>query len=552
MLASLSIKNYALIDHLEIHFQNGFSIITGETGAGKSILLGALSLILGKRADLSTLKNNEQKCIIEGEFLVDRFNLQPFFEANDIDFEENTIIRREIMPSGKSRAFINDTPTTLSILSTLSERLIDVHSQHQTLQLADSSFQFLIIDALAKNTKVIDSYKKILKTYKSLKIELQEVLTQQTEAKNQYDYNSFLLNELFEADFKSDEQQFLENTLEELNHTEEIKLNLNEASQLSNKEEVGLAEMLRKYTTVLQRLSNFSKTYSELSDRVSSLKIDFDDIASELEKVGNESSEYYPQEIEYYNDRLQLLYTLQNKHQVNEIDELIEKQEFLAKTVNIVDNAEEIIEAKKGEISILENQLDVLADTIHKNREKAVPKLIMQLENLLKGLEMHNTTFKINLLKKVEFLSNGKNELDFLISTNKSSSYESLKKIASGGEMSRIMLAVKSILCNYSNLPTVIFDEIDTGVSGEVSNRIANVMTNMSRNMQVIAITHLPQIAAKGEHHYKVFKTEENNETITNVKLLTSSERVQELAEILSGKNTTSSAITHAKQLLNQ
>jgi len=551
MLATLSIKNYALIDHLEINFQNGFSIITGETGAGKSILLGALSLILGKRADLSSLKNKEKKCIIEGEFLIDKFNLQSFFETNNIDFEENTIIRREILSSGKSRAFINDTPTTLSVLSTLSEKLIDVHSQHQTLQLADVSYQFLIIDALAKNTKAIDSYKELLKIHKSLKFKLQEILTQQSEAKNQYDYNSFLLNELIDADFKLDEQQFLENTLEELNHIEEIKSNLVEASQLSNKEDVGLVEGLRKYTAILQKLSNYSKTYSELSDRVSSLKIDFNDIVNELERIGSESSEYFPQEIEYYNDRLQLLYSLQNKHQVSTIEELVTKQESLTKLVRTVDNAEEIIEAKKGEISALENQLDVLASAIHKNREKAIPKLIKQLENLLKELEMHNTTFKINLLKKNEFLSNGKNELEFLISTNKGSSYESLKKIASGGEMSRIMLAVKSILSNYSNLPTVIFDEIDTGVSGEVSNRIASVMMNMSKNMQVIAITHLPQIASKGEYHFKVFKTEENNKTITNVKLLNSSERIQELAEILSGKDTTSSAITHAKQLLN-
>ncbi len=550
MLASLSIKNYALIDHLEINFQKGFSIITGETGAGKSILLGALSLILGKRADLSALKNKEKKCIIEGEFLIDNYNLKSFFETNDIDFEKNTIIRREIMPSGKSRAFINDTPITLSVLSTLSEKLIDVHSQHQTLQLADVGFQFLIIDALAKNAKILNSYNELLKTYKSLKVELQEILTQQAEAKNQYDYNSFLLNELLEADFKSDEQQFLENTLEELNHIEDIKLSLSEANQLSNKEGVGLLETLRSYTAILKKLSGFSKTYSELFDRVSSLKIDFEDIANELEKVGNESSEYFPQEIEYYNDRLQLLYTLQSKHQVNTINELIEKQEFLAETVKTVDNAEELIKAKKGEISGIESQLNIFADAIHTNREKSIPKLILQLENLLKDLEMHNTTFKINLLKKKEFFSNGKNELEFLISTNKSSNYKSLKKVASGGEMSRIMLAVKSILCNYSNLPTVIFDEIDTGVSGEVSNRIATVMMNMSKKMQVIAITHLPQIAAKGEHHFKVFKTEKNNETITNVKLLNLSERIQELAEILSGKNTTKSAITHAKKLL--
>ncbi|HBK70856.1 MAG TPA: DNA repair protein RecN [Flavobacteriaceae bacterium] len=550
MLASLSIKNYALIDHLEVTFQEGFSIITGETGAGKSILLGALALILGKRADLSNLKNKEKKCIIEGGFLIDKFNLNTFFEANDIDFEEHTIIRREILPNGKSRAFINDTPVKLSVLTALSDQLIDVHSQHQTLQLADVTFQFLIIDALANNANTINSYKKELIEYKNLTNELQEILTQQNEAKNQYDYNTFLLNELLEADFKLNEQQFLEETLEKLNHVEEIKFHLIEAQQLADSEEIGLTELLRKYSNVINKLSGFSIIYKELSERITSLLIDFEDISQELIAT-NDALAYSPQDLEKYNDRLQLLYDVQKKHQVTTIEELIEKQELLNNKVGVVDNANEVIEAKKIKISTIENKLNSLAETIHKNRKKAIPLLINQLEDVLKGLEMHNTSIKINLSKKDEFLANGKNELEFLISTNKGSSYEQLKKIASGGEMSRIMLAVKSILCNYSDLPTIIFDEIDTGVSGEVSNRIAAVMENMSKKMQVIAITHLPQIAAKGKHHFKVFKTEGEKETIANIKLLNFSERVQELAEILSGKKVSNSAIIHAKQLLN-
>ena len=550
MLASLSIKNYALIDHLEVTFQEGFSIITGETGAGKSILLGALALILGKRADLSNLKNKEKKCIIEGGFLIDKFNLNTFFEANDIDFEEHTIIRREILPNGKSRAFINDTPVKLSVLTALSDQLIDVHSQHQTLQLADVTFQFLIIDALANNANTINSYKKELIEYKNLTNELQEILTQQNEAKNQYDYNTFLLNELLEADFKLNEQQFLEETLEKLNHVEEIKFHLIEAQQLADSEEIGLTELLRKYSNVINKLIGFSIIYKELSERITSLLIDFEDISQELIAT-NDALAYSPQDLEKYNDRLQLLYDVQKKHQVTTIEELIEKQELLNNKVGVVDNANEVIEAKKIKISTIENKLNSLAETIHKNRKKAIPLLINQLEDVLKGLEMHNTSIKINLSKKDEFLANGKNELEFLISTNKGSSYEQLKKIASGGEMSRIMLAVKSILCNYSDLPTIIFDEIDTGVSGEVSNRIAAVMENMSKKMQVIAITHLPQIAAKGKHHFKVFKTEGEKETIANIKLLNFSERVQELAEILSGKKVSNSAIIHAKQLLN-
>ncbi len=551
MLASLSIKNYALIDYLEVNFQDKFSIITGETGAGKSILLGALGLILGKRADLSSLKDKEEKCIIEGEFLIDKFDLQSFFESHDLDFEQRTIIRREILPSGKSRAFINDTPTTLSVLTELSDKLIDVHSQHQTLQLADNGFQFLVIDALAGNFKALVSYKKGLKIYKKLNKELDEIIKRQTEAQSQHDYNSFVLNELIEADFKEDEQEFLEETLDKLNHVEEIKLLLTDAQQLTDLEEVGLSDALLKYANTIQKLSKYGKTYEDLSERISSLKIDFDDIAKELEN-SNDGVDYSPQEIEKYNDRLQLLYDLQKKHQVSTIKDLLEKKQILEVKVSAVENADEIVKVKKSEILEVEKQLNTTSEILHNSRKKAIPELIKQLEALLKNLEMLNTSFKISLFKKQEFFNNGKDELEFLISTNKGSSYNSLKKIASGGEMSRIMLAVKAILCNYSSLPTIIFDEIDTGVSGEVSNRIANVMATMSNYMQVIAITHLPQIAAKGNYHFKVYKTDKDKQTVTNIKLLSKEERIQELAEMLSGKNIADTAVVHAKQLLDQ
>lgn len=551
MLISLSIKNYALIDKLSVSFSDGFSTITGETGAGKSILLGGLALILGKRADLSNLMDNTKKCIIEGEFLVNKYNLNSFFEKNDIDFEEPTIIRREILPSGKSRAFVNDTPTTLNVLRALSDKLIDVHSQHQTLQLADTNFQFFIIDSLAGNSKYLNSYKKGLNIYKRLNSELQNIIKNQQEATNQHDYNSFLLDELIKADFKPDEQEFLENILEKLNHAEEIKIQLIEAKQIGMIEETGISDMLQKYESIVTKLSRYSKDFDELLNRIRSLKIDFNDISQELDNK-SESVDYSPQEIEKYNNRLQLLYDLLKKHQVTTIDELIEKQQLLTVKVSSVENASEILEAKKNEICEIENQLNRLATIISNNRGKAIPILIKQLEEMLNELEMPTTTFKISLIDTDSFLSNGKDELEFLIATNKGSGYEDLKKIASGGEMSRIMLAIKSILSNYSNLPTIIFDEIDTGVSGEVSNRIASVMSSMSENMQVIAITHLPQIAAKGSDHFKVYKTDIDKQTVTKIKLLTENERIEELAEMLSGKEIVDSAIVHAKQLLNQ
>ncbi len=551
MLASLSIKNYALIDSLFVEFHNGFSTITGETGAGKSILLGGLALILGKRAELSSLKNKEKKCVIEGEFLISKYDLEPFFKEHDLDFEKHTIIRREILPNGKSRAFVNDTPTTLAVLSSLSDKLIDVHSQHQTLQLADTQFQFLIVDALTKNTTYLKSYQKGLQIYKKLQKELQQLVNTQQEATQQHEYHSFLLKELEEANFKPDEQRFLEQILEKLNHIEEIKLHLTEAHQLATADEIGVANLLQRYVTIIEKLSQFSKEFESLSERIKSVKIEFDDIVYELEN-NSELISYSPQEIEKYNERLQLLYDLLKKHQAANIDELLEKQQQLVVKVGYVENASEIIAAKNAEISVVENQLNSLAQSIHDTRKKAIPILIKRLKELLKMLEMPATSFKINIVKTDAFFANGKDQLEFLIATNKGSTYKSVKKVASGGEMSRIMLGVKAILSNHLNLPTIIFDEIDTGVSGEVSNRIASVMVKMSQNMQVLAITHLPQIAARGNYHYKVYKTVENRQTATNIKLLSETERIDEIAEMLSGKNVTEVAFNHAKQLLNQ
>ncbi len=549
MLQHLSIKNYALIDTLQVDFNKGLSIITGETGAGKSILLGGLALVLGKRADLSSLKDKDRKCIVEAVFNIADYNLTTFFKENDIDFEEETIIRREILPSGKSRAFINDTPINLAVLNQLSKQLIDVHSQHETLLLADKKFQFQILDTLAKNKKYLDSFKRGLSIYKKLQKELAEILTQQTAAKQQYDYHLHLFEELEKANLQTNEQAELEQDLDKLNNIESIKLNLSEAISLLQTEELGVLDKVNQLKNNLQKIANFSENYQNLFERIESVKIELEDIAFELEKE-NENVDFNPSEIEKMNERLQLIYTLQKKHQVESIAELLTIQQELDTKIATVESADETVKQKENEIKKVAQQLDDLALKIRENRLKAIPKFSKQLEQKLKQLEMPNVQLKIDLLPNDTFLHNGKDELQFLISVNKGSDFISIKKGPSGGEMSRIMLAVKTILSNYSKLPTIIFDEIDTGVSGEVSNKIAQIMQEMSANMQVIAITHLPQIAAKGNDHFKVYKEEKNNQVQTNIKVLNPQERILEIAEMLGGKKISDSALKHAKVLL--
>lgn len=549
MLQQLSIQNFALIDNLKVDFNSGLSIITGETGAGKSIILGGLGLILGNRADLSVLKDEGKKCIIEGEFNIEHYNLISFFKENDIDYEINTIIRREITPNGKSRAFINDTPVRLTVLNELGDKLIDIHSQHQTLQLADKNFQFQIIDALAKNANELKNYSSKLKEYNSVKKELDDLLAEQKEAKLQYDYNLFLFNELVQAQLKIDEQESLESKLDKLNNAEAIKQNFVEAIALANNDELGIKSMLNSFKNNLSKLTSYSSEFSELFERFNSIDIEFTDIVEELEKV-NENLDVSPEELQAFNDRLQLIYNLQKKHSVSSNQELLSIQETLSDKVFKVENANNLLEEKEEILKKIEKELNQIASIISKKRVEAIPKLIENLETTLAKLSMPNTKFKIQLTPSDTFYNNGKDDLQFLFSANKGSSFESLKKVASGGEMSRIMLAVKALLSKHTNLPTILFDEIDTGVSGEVSNKIALIMSEMSKNMQVISITHLPQIAAKGEYHFKVYKENVGQETYTNIKRLTTEERVNEIAEMLSGKELVSSAIEHAKQLL--
>jgi len=550
MLVNLSIKNYALIESLSVNFQDNLSIITGETGAGKSILLGALGLVLGKRADSSTLKDTSNKCIIEAQFSIENYHLEDFFNKNDIDFENETIIRREILPSGKSRAFINDTPTTLQTLQTLSEKLIDVHSQHQTLQLSDVNFQFQILDALANNNAKIESYKRGLQLFNKLNKELKELRKNQEAFQEQYEYNLHLYEELDKARFKSDEQLILEQQLDKENNIEEIKLNLTEAQGLAVNEEIGLQELLLSFLTSLNKIKSFSIEYKELYERVLSLKIELDDIANEIENL-NENVEFNPSELEKLNDRLQLIYNLQKKHSVSSIDELLVIKEELSVKVDAVENSTIQIKDKEKEVIEVAEKIDLLAKTIFKEREKAIPILIKKLEIILSNLGMENTRFMFSIKHTKNYFSNGKDELQLLISANKGVNFGELKKIASGGELSRIMLAVKAILSEYSKLPTIIFDEIDTGVSGDISQKMADIMHEMSCNMQVITITHLPQIAAKGQQHYKVYKQDINNNIETKLMQLNKNERVEEIAEMLSGKNISKTAIEHAKELLN-
>jgi DNA repair protein RecN (Recombination protein N) len=550
LLTNLSIKNYALIDHLNVKFTNGFTVITGETGAGKSILLGGLSLVLGKRADLSSLREKEDKCIVEAEFEISKYGLEAFFTENDLDYEAKTIIRREILPSGKSRAFINDSPVTLDILSQLGDQLIDVHSQHQTLRLADNDFQLKVIDALADNGQLLGEYSSKLLLYQSTQKELQKLLDFQNSATKEHEYNSFLLQELNAAPLKEGILEELEEQYEQLNNVEIILEQLSHGQQLLNDEQIGLINLLTELKQVSNRLAGFGHQYSDINERVKSVFIELDDISNEL-TILNDKVEADPQLLEQVNAKLQLLYDLLKKHKVQTIPELLEIRDKLDENVSATENVAADIERKKKQLQQLEKALGTEASNISKKRKMVVPKLKSQLEETLIDLGMASATFKIEISEAKEFKPTGRDELSFLFSANKGSAYGDLKKVASGGELSRIMLTIKAILARYEQLPTMMFDEIDTGVSGEISNKMGDIMKDMSNSMQIFSITHLPQVAAKGVHHFKVYKTEELMGTNTKMKRLSSEERIVELAEMLGGKNLSESALAHARQLLD-
>jgi DNA repair protein RecN (Recombination protein N) len=550
MITSLSIENFALIEKLNIDFSNGFSIITGETGAGKSILLGALGLVLGKRADLSSLKNKEEKCIVEANFSIGKYNLIPFFDSNDLDYEEQTIIRREILPSGKSRAFINDSPVNLQQLQELSLYLIDVHSQHQTLELSEEEYQFKILDAIANNQDLLNEFQTILKIYRSSKSSLQTKKANLSELVKEKDYNEFLFQELESANLKAGELEDLEQQFQALNNVEFIKENLDKLLSIGSEDEFGILKNLKEFKVLLQKNASFSTEFQLISERANSILIEFDDIIKEL----NRESELVfndPEKLDLINQKLQLIYNLQKKHNVLTVEELIEIQNNLENKVVSLVTLEDEIRYLENTIEDYELQMNGIAAKISNSRSEAIPKLAEKLIAILNLLGMPNVRFKIEIELTSTYYNNGKDKLQFLFSANKGTDFGLLKKVASGGEMSRIMLAVKSILAQYSKLPTIIFDEIDTGVSGEIANKMGEIMRDMSKTMQVFAITHLPQIAAKGSNHYKVFKTVHGESTVSELKLLNNDERIIEIAEMLSGKDISDSALNHAKALLN-
>ncbi|MDD2674752.1 DNA repair protein RecN [Flavobacterium petrolei] len=550
MITSLSIKNYALIEKLSIDFSKGFSTITGETGAGKSIILGALGLVLGKRADLTSLKNKEEKCVIEAHFEISKYNLLPFFEENDLDYENETIIRREILPSGKSRAFINDSPVNLQELQELSLFLIDIHSQQQTQELSDENVQFNIIDAIAANKDTILGYQSVLKSYKSDKSKLNSLLKRQSESKKEQEYNTFLLDELVAAQLKSGEQEVLEADFEKLNNVEIIKESIDRSLAIANEEQIGVLHNLNEIKVSLQKIAPFSDEYHSLLERITSITIEFDDISNEMnrcsEKLIND-----PEQLDLISQKLQVIFNLQKKHQVLSVDELLEIQAKLENSVLELGNMEEEISALTVAIEQKTVELDTFSETIHNSRVEAVPVLSLKLITILETLGMPNVRFNIAINSTETYFQNGKDELQFLFSANKGTDFGLLKKVASGGEMSRIMLAVKAILAQYSKLPTLIFDEIDTGVSGEIAIRMGEIMKEMSQEMQIFAITHLPQIAAKGNAHFKVFKSTVGEDTQSELKLLNQEERIVEIAQMLSGTIVSDSALNHAKALLN-
>ena len=550
MLQTLHIKNFALIEQLHIDFSGRFSTITGETGAGKSILLGALGLVLGNRADLTSLKDKEHKCVVEAHFNIGAYQLNDFFAENDMDYEDTTIIRREILPSGKSRAFVNDTPINLQELQQLGEFLIDIHSQQQTRELSDELYQMQILDAVAGNTPLLISYKKEYTVYKQVQAQLKKLQDQKASLSKEQDYNAFLLQELVTANLKAGEQEELEEALETLSNVEFIKESVAKALAIANEEQLGALQNLKEIKNSLQKISGFSAEYAGFYERVSSLVIELDDITGSLAE-GYEKLADDPAELERVSQKLQLIYALQKKHQAGTVSELLTIQQELESKVVLVEGIDEAITKKQAEAEKAKSKTDVVAKSLHEARQKAIPVLAEKITAILSELGMPNARFKFEVTLAESYFNNGKDQMSLLFSGNKGTDFGLMKKVASGGEMSRIMLAVKAVLANYSKLPSIIFDEIDTGVSGEIANKMGDIMKVMSEKMQVMAITHLPQIAAKGDRQYKVFKTTLADNTVSELKLLTKEERVREIAEMLSGKDISDSALNHARALLN-
>lgn len=549
MIKSLSVENYALIDKTEIEFNQGFSVITGETGAGKSILLGALGLVFGERADVGVLRDKERKCIVEVCCEMTAYNLNSFFEANDIDYEEETYIRREISPKGKSRAFINDTPVNLKVLRQLSLRLIDIHSQQQTQTLLDKYYQLGALDSFAGIENLLKEYKKEFQVYTHLNSEYKHLKELAEKESADYDYFQFQFNQIDEANLVEGEQGELENELEMLNHAEEIKSSLLNSNRLLDGEEMSVLNSLREVENLLSRISDYLPESSELSERVNSTYIELQDVSGEFERLG-EDIHHDPARIDFINERLDVIYSLQQKHRVETVADLIRiKEELEEKLQNISSYDDRLLDLEKA-IDKKQKELFEKAENISQERSKYIPQIQESMTSLLVSLGIRNAVFVVEQNKLEELTSNGIDEVHYLFSANKSSEPQELSKVASGGEMSRVMLSLKYILSSSRNLPTIIFDEIDTGVSGDIADRMAQIMHEMSQRMQVISITHLPQIAGSGKWHYKVFKYDEGEVTHSKIELLTEDARLEEIAKMLSGSNVTDAAYENARELL--
>lgn len=550
MLKSLYIKNYALIDSLEIDFENGFSVITGETGAGKSIILGALGLILGQRADAKAINQNENKCIIEGEFDITEYNLSKFFTERDIEFDKNCILRREILITGKSRAFINDTPATLTDLKELGNMLIDIHSQHQNLLLGDSRFQMQVVDTLAGNKALLRDYQESFKDYKSALKALDELKEVVRLNKEEEDYLRFQYNSLTEANLKEDEQEELESELEQLNHAEDIKSGLYKIHTLLSDNDQGIVPRLKESLNTSQSISSFFQRSDEFTERIQTAYIDLKDLGSEVERIA-EDVEFNPERLNFIEARLDTIYTLQKKYSTNNISGLLALQCELAKKLENIESSDENILLLEKEVNIKAEIMLKLAQKLSKNRQSITNKFEKELIQNAAYLGMPNIQFKSIFEKESQPNNFGIDKLTFMFSANKNASLQPIAEIASGGEISRIMLCLKSMLAGAMALPTIIFDEIDTGVSGEIADKMGIIMQSMGKNMQVLAITHLPQIAAKGSAHYWVYKVDNETSTTTNLRRLTDLERLEEIAKMLSGSMLTDAAIENAKVMLN-
>jgi len=552
MLQSLHIRNFALIDKLDIDFDEGFSVITGETGAGKSILLGAIGMLLGQRADLKMIKAGEQRCIIEAVFNLSNYDFAPYFKAHDIDYDgAECIVRRELTAAGKSRAFINDTPTSLSELKELGDQLIDIHSQHQNLLLNKQDFQLQVLDALASDSALLSEYKELYERWRHLVANLEEARSIATKDSQERDFLAYQLGMLQEANLTEGEEEELEEELNTLSHAEEIKLALYESHEMLDGENRGIVNLMRELQRRISSITNVFSRVEELAERIDSSYIEMRDIASEVESLA-EDIDYDPQRLAFVNDRLSTLHDLKQRFHAESVEQLIEEKASMQQRLSLIDNSEEHLTRMAKEIAECEKALDVIARKLRTERTKAAKMVEEQMEKRLSPLGMPNVQFEVTMKEKEGFTSTGRDEVTFMFSANKNVPLQPLSQVASGGEMARLMLVLKAIISGSVKLPTIIFDEIDTGVSGHIAEKMAQIMKEMGidNHRQVISITHLPQIAALGEQHYRVFKTDSEESTTSHIVRLTDEERITELAHMLSGSTLTTAAIENAKALL--